>query len=240
MKKVIFLVTSCALFLFTSCENNDYVGDGAMISKDLKIERFDQIISSGSFNVIVSKGDVQKVTVTGYSNIINQLETKVQDGIWNIELKKGHYKNDNLTINIVIPELNAVALEGSGEIRINDFKSTENVAITLSGSGNIFVDENEGCKNLVVTIDGSGNVYAQENFINLLCLNVKISGSGSYDGFANSAVISNLAIEGSGFCNVFAVETLNANINGSGSVNYKGNPAVTSKIKGSGKVNNEN
>ena len=240
MKKVIFLVISCALFLFTSCENNDYVGEGEFISKDLSLNGFNKIVSSGSFNVIVSKGNPQQVTVTGYSNIIEQLKTNIENGNWNIELKKGHYKNDNLTINIVIPELNAVALEGSGEIRINDFKSTENVAITLSGSGNIFVDENEGCKNLVVTIDGSGNVYAQENFINLLYLNVKISGSGSYDGFANSAVISNLAIEGSGFCNVFAVETLNANINGSGSVNYKGNPVVTSKIKGSGKVNNKN
>ena len=125
-----------------------------------------------------------------------------------------------------------------GNYRKYELDNQENICYIWKGD--IFVDENEGCTNLVVTIDGSGNVYAQENLINLLYLNVKISGSGSYDGFANSAVISNLAIEGSGFCNVFAVETLNANINGSGSVNYKGNPAVTSKIKGSGKVNNEN
>ena len=240
MKKVIFLVISCGLFLFTSCENNDYVGEGEFISKDLSLNGFNKIVSSGSFNVIVSKGNPQQVTVTGYSNIIEQLKTNIENGNWNIELKKGRYKNADLTINIVVPELNGAILEGSGEIRINDFKSGENVAIGVSGSGNIFVNENQGCENLEVTIEGSGNVYLNNNFINLSYLNLKIKGSGSYEGFVALSPKVDLNMEGSGNCNLFVTETLNAQINGSGNVNYKGNPMVISKIKGSGTINNKN
>lgn len=240
MKKVIFLVTSCALFLFTSCENSDYVGEGEFTSKELTMNSFDKIVSSGSFNVIVSKGDQQKVTVTGYSNIIEQLQTNIENGSWNIELKKGHYKNDNLTINIIIPELNGAILEGSGEIRIDNFKSSKNVFIGISGSGNIFINENQGCENLSVTIKGSGNVYLNNNFINLSYLNLKMKGSGSYDGFVNLSPKVDLTMEGSGNCNLFVTEILNVQINGSGNVNYKGNPKVVSKINGSGKINNKN
>ena len=240
MKKVIFFVTSCVLVLFTSCENNDHVGEGDFISKDLSLNSFNKIVSSGSFNVIVSNGDQQKVTVTGYSNIIEKLQTNIENGNWNIELKKGHYKNADLTINIIIPELNRAILEGSGEIRINNFKSNENVSIGVSGSGNIFINENQGCENLSVTIEGSGNVYLNNNFINLSYLNLKMKGSGNYDGFVNLSPKVDLNMEGSGNCNLFVTERLNAQINGSGNVNYKGNPMVISKIKGSGTINNKN
>ena len=190
--------------------------------------------------MIVSKGDQQKVTVTGSLNIINQLQTKVQDNIWIIELKKGNYKNADLTFNIVIPKLNAATLEGSGEMIINNFKSDKNVVLGVSGSGNVFVEGNEGCENLFIKIDGSGKLYIQENFINLSNLNGKIIGSGSYYGFNNKSAICDLTIEGSGNYDVYTTEILNAKISGSGNINYKGNPVVTSKISGSGKIINKN
>lgn len=239
MKKV-FLAATCIMLLNTSCENDLYKGEGELISKELEISDFNQIISTGTFNVVVSKGNEQKVTVTGYSNIIEQLQTEVSSGKWEIELKKGRYKNANLSINIVIPVLNYAALEGSGELVINNFKSNENLAINLSGSGNIELNMNEGCKNLNLTIEGSGNIYSEEQFIDLENLKIQIFGSGNYMGFSNKTNNCNIYIEGSGNCNVYATNEIDAKINGSGIVSYKGNPAINSKITGSGKILDKN
>jgi biopolymer transport protein ExbD len=239
MKKI-FLAVTCIMLLSSSCDHNLFVGEGELISKELVIDDFNQIISSGSFNVTVTKGDLQKVTVTGYSNIINQLETVVTNEKWKIELENGRYKNADLTINIVIPMLNYAALEGSGELIINDFKSNENLSINLSGSGIIELNANEGCKNLNLKIDGSGNIYVEKEFIDLENLTLQIIGSGNYDGFVNKTNTCNLKIEGSGKCNVFAFNEIIAKINGAGVVNYKGNPTINSKITGSGKINNKN
>lgn len=240
MKK---LITICAFFvlLFTSCSNNDlYIGEGEIITKEITLDNFNAINTLGSFHVNVSTGSTQKVEVIGHSNIIDLLEKKVFNETWNIELKNGRYINNPLTINIVIPLLNKAILKGSGKIVIDDFTSSETVHIGIFGSGDIEMNKNNGCKNLNVNLDGSGSIYAHDQFSDLEKLDLEIVGSGDYDGFANKTDQSTIHIDGSGDCNMTINTYLKAKINGSGKINYKGHPTIESSVKGSGKINDMN
>lgn len=240
--KNISLITVISCLLFIGCTNDDFfiTGQGEITTQEIELEEFHSIAMSGSHEVIISKGTVQKITVTGYSNIIERLKRTVKYNVWDISLKNGNYKNGELIINITIPNTNGINLSGSGIILVNDFSSEEKVTIKNAGSGHIELNKNSGCKSLSISIDGSGKVYANKQFENLHQLNIDIDGSGNYYGPKNSTNICNVSINGSAQCNVFVNDYLNVKISGSGEVNFTGNPDIDSTISGSGRINDFN
>lgn len=238
MKNLVIVIMVCAMVL-TACEEQT-IGDGPIITQELAIDAFKGIETYGVDVVYISKGEVQKVEVTGHANIIEKLERDVKDGIWKIELEDGSYKDSQLTVKIVMPVLNSIELEGSGSVEVADFTSEKNVEIKVYGSGSIELYGNIGCENLEIDIEGSGKVYALGNFENLINLDVYIDGSGEFDGFPITALNCETKLTGSGICNVTLADQLNVKISGSGVVNYKGNPIIHTNITGSGKVNNYN
>lgn len=240
MKKAILLSTLVFLFMVSCSDDDSYTGEGPIITEELNVADFTGIEAIGSMEVIISEGVEQKVEVTGHANIIDRLETSVNNGIWKIKLKDGSYKNADLTFNIVIPKLNTAIIEGSGDILINDFSSDENVFIGILGSGDIQIGENNGCVNLVIDIEGSGHIKANGEFDDIDSLDLEIIGSGSFDGFPVEADQVIIDIVGSGDCSITANLGLKIDIDGSATVRYKGEPTIESNISGSGKIINSN
>jgi len=240
MKKALLFSALITLF-FISCDEDDiYTGEGPIITQALSLQDFSAIEALGTMEVVIREGAEQKVEVTGHANIIDRLETTVSNGLWKIKLKDGSYRNADLSFSIVIPELNAASIEGSGEIDINDFTSIENVFLGIIGSGDIQLDANTGCENLVIQIEGSGNVRANSEFTDLKNVDLEIIGSGSLEGFSLQADQVAVNIVGSADCSVTAHVSLNVDIDGSGTVSYKGDPNIESNISGSGKIVNSN
>jgi len=100
MKKLVIVIV--CIIVLTSCEEQT-IGNGPIVTQELVIDTFKGIETYGDDVVYISKGDVQKVEVTGHVNIIEKLERDVKDGIWEIELEDGSYKDSQLTIKIVMP-----------------------------------------------------------------------------------------------------------------------------------------
>ena len=240
MKKALLFSTFISLFFISCGEDDIYTGEGPIVTEELTIAAFSAIETLGSMEVTISKGAEQKVEVTGHANIIDRIETSVSNGVWKIKLKDGSYRNADLSFSIVIPELNAASIEGSGEININDFSSDKNFFLGIIGSGDIQLDTNTGCENLAIEIEGSGNVKANGAFSNLKNLDLEIIGSGSSDGFVLQADQVAVNIVGSADCSVTANIGLKVAIDGSGKVRYKGDPTIESNISGSGKIINSN
>lgn len=240
MKKLLIFSAFIILFLSACNDDDTYTGEGPIVTEELSLEAFSAIEAMGSMDIVISQGSEQKVEVTGHANIIDRIETSVNNGIWKIKLKDGSYKNADLSFSIIIPELNAASMEGSGDIDINDFSSKENVFLRIIGSGDIQLDENTGCENLNIDIEGSGNINANGAFSDLVNVDIEIVGSGSSDGFALAADQVEINIVGSADCSVTANTSLKVTIDGSGTVRYKGDPVIESDISGSGKIINGN
>jgi hypothetical protein len=241
MKNIVITLAMLSI-LFMSCSNDNlYItGEGEIITTEISIDAFKGIESFGTNQVTITRGHIQKVEVTGHSNIINRLKKDVYNGIWYIELEEGNYRNADLSFQIVVPLINEVVLSGSGEIKLDDFTSEEDVAIEIYGSGDIELNENLGCKDLNIRIEGSGSIYTMKNFNDLDNLDINIIGSGDFSGFPVMANNCDVYIEGSSVCKVTVETILDVEIIGSGVINYKGNPTINSNISGLGKVNNSN
>jgi hypothetical protein len=187
--------------------------------------------------VIISQGAIREVIAVGDANVVDHIDTDVSNGEWIIDFDHGCYDNYDLTIYITVPELNEIALSGSGHITVNDFDNQgEDLELRLSGSGTISLNNFIGTENLSVNISGSGTITNSGTMSTLRDQHIKISGSGSYRGFNHPSDYCSINIPGSGNCEVQVQQTLDVKISGSGNVYYKGYPTVTSDITGSGSV----
>ncbi len=226
-----------SVLLLSNCNNSLFgiKGSGDTITKDINLQEFTKIDMAIDADVVLSKGDVQKVEIEGQENIIDNIKTKIKSGEWKIDFNKNVRTHKELTVYITIPTFESVVLSGSGNIYSDDTFDVNNLNLKIPGSGDIDLLINS--ENTDISISGSGNIYLEGGTIDQT---ISVSGSGNYDAFKFFSKKSEIDISGSGDCNVYAQDNLFVTISGSGNVYYKGNPSVNSMITGSGKVINSN
>ena len=181
--------------------------------------------------VELTPGEVQEILVQGPSEVLENLNTEVKNGIWIISTNKKTQTKD-VKVFITSPLIERVILSSSGSVSSTGiFKTKDAVELSLSGSGNIhFLAES---KRVMGEVSGSGDIRMEGKTGSL---EIEISGSGSVDASNLESEDVEVDISGSGDCRVDARDKLDVDISGSGEVRYKGNPKLRSKIQGSGNV----
>ncbi|MCK5822165.1 MAG: DUF2807 domain-containing protein [Bacteroidales bacterium] len=250
MKKLKFyLVVALTTLLFSSCQQDNSL----VVTQTFDLDEFKSVDLSIAANVIIEKGETQKVEITGPELTVNEIEKIVNSGIWDINLPE-NYNKRYLDLEIVITSngIEEIAISGSGDIIVKDSMPLSSVIIT--GSGNIIAEDTMPLSSIIITgsgdvdtkietptlnseISGSGNIMisGQTDILKHV-----LSGSGNFKGFDLQTNDAEITITGSGNIEVFATKNLIVNISGSGNVLYKGNPAITSNISGSGNIINSN
>jgi len=234
-----FVLTSCYFDFddngqntnFSNCES----GFGNTVTQELAIDDFTGFELNIGAQVYISQGDEVEVLVKGQENIIEELETKVRNDIWEIEFDDCVENSDVLRIFITTPNLNFISNNGSGNIKSDNILSVEDFEIKNNGSGNIQLSI-EG--NVIVTRNtGSGKLELEGV---AATLDVDIRGSGDVEAFDLLIRDAQVEVDGSGDAQVNVTDFLEIMIEGSGDVYYKGEPDLKVTTRGSGKVFNAN
>ncbi|MCK6447659.1 MAG: DUF2807 domain-containing protein [Planctomycetes bacterium] len=193
----------------------DVVGSGVARTESRSVGGFERIHVNGSTDVVAEIGATPSLEVTADDNVLQYLETRVEDGTLVVELKSGSYSlRVQPVVKVVAPTLVGLEVDGSSDATISK----------LTGAG------------FAIEIDGSGNVRCSGA---VDALDVDISGSGDVRARDLAAKRVTVGISGSGDVHVQALETLSVSIAGSGDVRYAGEPQVTQSIAGSGDVRRE-
>ena len=262
MKKLI--IASCAfLFLLTSCDDGfgllntkRITGKGAMEKQDRDAKDFKGIDLMASADVIIKQGSAYKVIVEGQQNILEILETVVDNGILRIKFKEGSWNLnfDKLNVYVETPSVSSIVLSGSGNMTLESALNSEDLDIKISGSGNIKTADGLTAKKINVEIGGSGDIKMGSTTATELKAAVlgsgnfeikgtgdkaefQVTGSGDIDADDFVTKSTDAQTTGSGNINCHATESLDARILGSGDIRYSGNPpSVKSKATGSGEI----
>jgi hypothetical protein len=186
-------------------------GSGHLITQSRELAEFRRISNDGSVDLDISVGPEQSVAVVADDNIAPRVETQVRDGELFVSERGSYWGLHSLKVKIVVPQLDALNLEGSGDAEVKGVTGSS-IDLSTHGSGDI---------------TASGRVDK-----------VSLSGYGSGDAYlekldADDAVVK---LRGSGDAHVNASRTLDVEIFGSGDVHYRGSPRVNSTVKGSGDV----
>ncbi|PKV50257.1 putative autotransporter adhesin-like protein [Aquimarina sp. MAR_2010_214] len=237
---VILFLIGLSLISCQSDDDNCTTGEGTLTTKKINVPNFKGIDMAIAGNVVITQGETKEISITGYPNIIEKMETNVADDIWSIELKNNCYNYSKLKINITTPQIEKIYLSGSGNIVVNDFENQNDMTVKISGSGNIDLNNITGPENLTVKISGSGNINVNDTFSMLKNLDISMSGSGNFNGFLIQTKTCNISSSGSCSSEVHVLDNLNLSLSGSGNAYYKGTPEITTSISGSGKLINAN
>jgi hypothetical protein len=213
MKTLVFIGLFAAAL--TSCTKERLEANGNKITDVRNPGTFDGVSSSGSNRVFITHGEEFHVELRGSSNLVSSFETKVRGNTLELGYKNASVSDDDVEVYITMPELEFLALTGSGEMSVRgDFPSKEKFNLRISGSGDIELHDELDVKNADIDLSGSGKAELE----NLHAENADID------------------ISGSGDVKVSVAAQLRSRISGSGQVFYRGNPELDSKISGSGKV----
>jgi hypothetical protein len=233
-QKFILLLSALGSLFFTGCDK--VTGSGPVVTETRNVTGFTGLEVSMSGRVNYTIGTAYKVEVQAQQNILNILETYLDNGRLYVKTKPGTWikSNESITVNVTAPELNYVNLDGSANVYITGNMLAPVSAFRISGSGNIYADRVTVSDKFTATLSGSGDVKILNGTVNNQAL--KTSGSGKVDMGNVVASKCTADINGSGSMWVNVIQNLDATIDGSGSVNYRGNPQVSVRISGSGKV----
>jgi len=210
------------------------------------LDAFEAIALSGAMDLVVRQGSQQSVQVQADDNLLPMLETVVEPGRngstlkvrWKREgvfngFRIGNYMQtrSKVLITVVVPTLSALAVAGSGDVRLETF-NTPSLQLSLSGSGDARLNDLT-TEELGVRISGSGDVSGKGSATRV---KISIAGSGDVRLIEMRADDVSVSIAGSGDAAVFAQKALSVSIAGSGDVTYAGDAQVKSSVAGSGSV----
>jgi hypothetical protein len=215
MKKLFLLLCIATATGISSCNKELITGSGTIGSKTMNLQPFTAVESHYDIKAVIIYGNVQEVTATGYDNLLNILDFKVENGILKLKFNTTYntIRNSNIVAYIKLPILSSVAIHGSQNIEVNGFSNGNTINAKIHGSGHIRINGSE-YQSALLEVHGSGDIDAQ----------------------GLRAKLAEAKIHGSGNASVFVIDRLKAGIFGSGSVYFWGNPTVETTVNGSGRV----
>jgi hypothetical protein len=202
------------------------------------VSSFDQVHVSGSFEVMLAKGNTESVKIESSSLELDKIETEVEGNKLKIGLKKGTYRNTgNIKVYVTYKEIEGIHSSGSSSVTCNSDLKADNFELHTSGSGSIKI-ASLNTNALKIHNSGSGSVEvagtAKKQSVN-------ISGSSKINAFDLKSEESEVSISGSGNVNINVTQSLEARVSGSGDIRYKGNPDIRNiHVSGSGNIKKVN
>ena len=233
MKKIVHIIFAAALMFAATLKA------AAQSEQTRQVSGFNNISSAGPFEVHVKIDGTESLKISANPNVINEIETGVEDGRLKIKFKHhdewNHENYGRIDVYISAKSLSSLSNAGSGSIKVEGALKGENVNISLSGSGDIVSSVKSGT--LHANISGSGSIHLNGNSEDA---NVQIAGSGNMNGREFKTGAASVSIAGSGNAYFSADKTIKANIVGSGNVIYSGSATIDSRTIGSGRVSKAN
>ncbi len=208
-------------------------------SEERNVSAFTEISLRIPANLHIEQGKKQYIEIVAKPSTLEDIVTEVKGSELIIRFPKKNlfwkdFKPGTIDIFITIPEIDALALSGSGDIIGEGDIKSRILNLAVSGSGDISLPD-LSAERVKASISGSGDIEIGGNG-EAQDLSVNISGSGNFKGAGFEASDVNVRIAGSGNVVVHAEDNLNVRVAGSGDVRYKGNPRIDKSVAGSGSV----
>jgi len=235
------LFTVVAAMLATSGVAPGYAQESAAatVSRSYDLGEFEEIAVVGPHHMVVTVGPVVSIRAEGPADTLADTEVEVEDGRLKIhprddERRRGDdYWRDYLpaTFHITLPRLEAVALVGGGDMRVDRVAGDE-FAASLAGAGILDVAELR-VGEARFSIAGSGDLAARGSAGRAT---VSIAGSGNVRAREVASSDATVSIAGSGNAELTVANEARVSIVGSGDVDIAGAARCSVSRMGGGRV----
>lgn len=183
-------------------------GSGRVKEEAREVDPFHAIEIGGAATLKASIGPKQSVVIRTDDDLIDIVETEVDEGVLIIRTREGYSTSKGLEVTVVTPSLALVKVSGAAMASLTGIRGAS-LGIAVSGAGS-------------VTARGKAEM-----------IEIKASGSGRVDTTGLTA--QEVTVRGSGAAStrVRAERSLDARVSGSARVRYTGAGALTKHTVGS-------
>ncbi|WP_194775010.1 head GIN domain-containing protein [Pararhodonellum marinum] len=227
-----YFILSIGLF---SCGSGGDRYSGAVETEYMELENFNKLKVEGMFNLNISQGDQESLTMKGSPEVIEKLRV-TQNGDWlelSLKGKNNRFWGDNsLQIDLTLANLQELEFQGAGQIKTTQALEVGAFRIRGEGVGNIILELDADTVEADLDMVGNLELRGQTETFSL-----KNEGIGNIDASRLIANEVDVFSSGIGSVSVHCKGELTLEAHGIGSINYSGNPTkVNEKVSGIGKV----
>lgn len=197
------------------------------------------ISNNGPLNVVYIESEKSEVVIMGDKALFNRVQAQNKNGIVNISLEAGTYRNLWLQVVVYAPSLNSIKCTGSGNVKAEKVNSdAEEMNIKVTGSAIVAIDNLVCSRNLDYQITGSGDIRTKE--LQCQLLDIDITGSGDVISQKTKFFNMDADITGSGGIKLDDIDGNDAdcNVKGSGDIKLEGGfiKFLKARVLGSGSI----
>ena len=211
-------------------------------SEERDVRSFTAISNSAPFDLVYVQSSRQSVVVEGDKEFFDCIHTNVVRGTLEVTMDRGRYRNVRLRVVVSSPDVEMLAMYGSGDLYCNsDIETAGDLVIRMAGSGDLNTKAIT-CASLKANVAGSGDM----NIPDIDCkglADISVAGSGDYRSNVIKAGSLSVSVAGSGDIRVNKVavdDELRASVAGSGDIRMNGKAAyVNAKVVGSGDISGD-
>ncbi len=175
-------------------------GEVEEASEQRSLAEFDRIHLEIPATVSYQPGDTNQLELSAEKNLLGIISSEVIDGALVISARESFSTTVPIHIKLTSATLEAVAMNASGEIKINGINSAS-LQLRVTGSGKISISGQS--TELITDLIGSGNIDSQELFSQRCRIN----------------------LQGSGIIQSYCGKHISAQLLGSGTIAISGSPA---------------
>ena len=224
---ITFTFFACAIGLIFG---QNIRGNGNIERDYRSVSGFEGISASGIFDVTFRQSSNYRVEIITDENIMPLVETRVENGVLKLRLKKGTRKITKLEANISGPYLTSLNLSGAAEFESSSDIETGELKINMSGAAEASI-EYLLANNVSLTLSGSSELSIEDGKIDEAKAN--LSGASEYTASGNKTDSFSVVASGASEARVWVTDDLTVNASGASDVYCKGTPSHKS-IKSSG------
>jgi hypothetical protein len=237
MKNSLLLSFLFATILLSSCGRRVITGSGVTDSQVRTVTAFNMIDIEAPVDatIHVQPGAQPSVTLSGYSNLLNEIRTEVEGSTLKIANRNSiNFDTDkDVSAEITVSSLSDLAIHGAADAIVKGNVTGSDFKLKISGAGDVSI-EKLTVGNLTAGISGAGDVDINGGSANEA--HFTISGAGNIKTYNLQANDVSAKVSGAGDMEVTALRSLDAKVSGAGSIRYKGHPALKSKTSGIGEI----
>ena len=164
--KRIYVFPALFLLLLTSCNKDDIVGTGLILTENRTfIGNFSKIEVKGAIDVKIKQGDSLKIVVKDYENLLPHLETRVvgntliidyTDAVFNYTNNWVNHSNGEVTLTM--PRLTNLIASGSSHISTIGNYNFDDLGIYIYDAGDVFLEGS--AKKMYIKVSDLGDIRA--------------------------------------------------------------------------------
>lgn len=237
MKKNVAIILLAFVFALPTFAQQTSDANFELITENRELPAFDNIQVTGRFRVLISQGDVQKVSVTVPDKFLETVETKVESGTLNInmvDLKKekeaGVIENlktkyndyllrQPIEVMIEVPNLTYIIARGASRVESMGVLNLNKLMLYFSGASKAELDVDAA--NLEAHLSEAVKIDIRGATDNLL---VKANGACAFNGAKLESKDAKVELAGASRAEVHASESFDANLSGATKVVCTGSP----------------